>query len=139
MGTHDVGRAPRVHVQDRGAAGRRDSGGSSAGDRRSGRTTSEGRRSGGAGPRTAKAPRRSSTSIASDAFVLGAELPIVLSVPKAARLLGISKDLAYQLVSQGDLPAIYLGRRRVVVPTRRLLEFLDAEAGATRSSGARSL
>jgi excisionase family DNA binding protein len=71
--------------------------------------------------------------------MLGADLPIVLSVPKAARLLGISKDLAYELVRQGELPAIDLGRRRVVVPTRRLLEYVESDAAGAGSRRARSL
>jgi excisionase family DNA binding protein len=38
--------------------------------------------------------------------------PHVVSVPEAARLLGISKDLAYNLARRGELPgAFQLGRR----------------------------
>jgi excisionase family DNA binding protein len=38
--------------------------------------------------------------------------PYVVSVPEAAELLGISKDLAYDLARRGELPgAIQLGRR----------------------------
>ena len=38
--------------------------------------------------------------------------PYVTSVPEAARLLGISKDLAYDLARCGELPgAFQLGRR----------------------------
>ena len=38
--------------------------------------------------------------------------PYVVSVPEAARLLGISKDLAYDLARRGKLPgAFQLGRR----------------------------
>ena len=38
--------------------------------------------------------------------------PYVVSVPEAARLLGISKDLAYDLARRGELPgAFQLGRR----------------------------
>jgi excisionase family DNA binding protein len=59
-------------------------------------------------------------------FLLGDDLPIVLSVPRAARLLGISKDLAYELVAADKLPAIHLGRR-IVVPTRRLIEFIEGK------------
>jgi len=40
---------------------------------------------------------------------------LVLSVREAAALLGISKDLAYELVRTGEIPALKLGRR-VVVP-----------------------
>jgi len=38
--------------------------------------------------------------------------PDVISVPEAAKLLGISKDLGYDLARRGELPgAIQLGRR----------------------------
>jgi excisionase family DNA binding protein len=38
--------------------------------------------------------------------------PLVVSVPEAAELLGISKDLAYDLARRGELPgAFQLGRR----------------------------
>jgi excisionase family DNA binding protein len=38
--------------------------------------------------------------------------PYVVSVTEAAELLGISKDLAYDLARRGELPgAIHLGRR----------------------------
>ncbi len=38
--------------------------------------------------------------------------PFVLTVPEAAELLGISKDLAYDLCRRGEMPgALQLGRR----------------------------
>jgi excisionase family DNA binding protein len=37
------------------------------------------------------------------------------TVPEAARLLGISKDCAYDAARRGDLPVRFIGRR-VVVP-----------------------
>jgi len=41
--------------------------------------------------------------------------PYVVSVPAAAKLLGISKDLAYDLARRGELPgAFQLGRRWLV-------------------------
>jgi excisionase family DNA binding protein len=51
-------------------------------------------------------------------------LPLVLSVPQAASLLGISKDLAYDLTARGELPSLRFGRR-VVVPTKPLLALLN--------------
>jgi excisionase family DNA binding protein len=43
---------------------------------------------------------------------LGRGDPYLVSEPQAARLLGISKDLAYDLARRGELPgAIQLGRR----------------------------
>ena len=62
------------------------------------------------------------------------EVPIserlALSVEEAGALLGISRDLAYDLVARRELPSVRLGRR-LVVPRRSLEEALDrlAEAG----------
>jgi excisionase family DNA binding protein len=39
-------------------------------------------------------------------------------------MLGISKDLAYDLIARGDLPSVRFGRR-VVVPTKPLLTLLN--------------
>lgn len=47
---------------------------------------------------------------------------LAVSVEEAARLLGISRDLAYDLVSRGELQAVRLGRR-IVIP-RLSLELL---------------
>jgi excisionase family DNA binding protein len=46
------------------------------------------------------------------------------TVPEAARLLGISKDCAYDAARRGDLPVRFIGRR-VVVPRTALLRLLD--------------
>ena len=51
---------------------------------------------------------------------------MAVSVHEAASLLGISKDLAYDLVRRDELPSIRLGGR-VVVPTRPLLKLLGVE------------
>ncbi len=40
---------------------------------------------------------------------------LTLTVTEAAELLGISSDLAYELIGRGELPALRLGRR-IVVP-----------------------
>ncbi len=44
---------------------------------------------------------------------------MALSVEEAGALLGISRDLAYDLVARGELPSVRLGRR-LVVPRRAL-------------------
>jgi excisionase family DNA binding protein len=51
---------------------------------------------------------------------------VALSVTEVAKLLGISRALAYELVARGDLPALRLGRR-VVVPRVALAALLGAE------------
>jgi excisionase family DNA binding protein len=55
---------------------------------------------------------------------------LALSVEETGVLLGISRDLAYDLVARGELPSVKLGRR-LVVPRRALEEALDrlVEAG----------
>ena len=73
-------------------------------------------RSGGPRPGPASVP------IDNPASVLGADR-LVLSVTEAAALLGISRDLAYELAARGELPSIRLGRR-LVVPKLALLEML---------------
>jgi excisionase family DNA binding protein len=49
--------------------------------------------------------------------------PLTMSVEDAARLLGISRGLAYEAARRGDLPVIRLGRR-LLVPRARLLELV---------------
>jgi excisionase family DNA binding protein len=49
------------------------------------------------------------------------ELPLLLGVPRAAALLGISRAAAYRLVASGELPVRRLGGR-VYVVTARLLD-----------------
>lgn len=56
---------------------------------------------------------------------------IVLSVREVAALLGISKDLAYDLIRRDELPSVRLGAR-IVVPTRGLLQLLEG-SDATRT------
>ena len=72
-----------------------------------------------------------------NAFGTGDRHPVVpigerlaLSVEEAGALLGISRDLAYDLVARGELPSVRLGRR-LVVPRRALEAALGrlAEAG----------
>lgn len=48
---------------------------------------------------------------------------LALTVEEAGALLGISRDLAYDLVARRELPSVRLGRR-LVVPRRALEEAL---------------
>jgi excisionase family DNA binding protein len=43
------------------------------------------------------------------------DLPLLLAVPHAAQLLGISRAAAYRLVASGELPVRRLGGRIYVV------------------------
>lgn len=47
------------------------------------------------------------------------------TVEEAARSLGISRALAYDLVRRGDIPSLRLGRR-ILIPRRVLDELLIA-------------
>jgi excisionase family DNA binding protein len=47
-----------------------------------------------------------------------------VTVPEAARMLSISRSLAYDLVRRGELASIRLGRR-IVVPKVALFELLE--------------
>ncbi|HET9501241.1 MAG TPA: helix-turn-helix domain-containing protein [Marmoricola sp.] len=53
------------------------------------------------------------------------DLPMLIPVPRAAQLLGISRSAAYRCASCGDLPSTHLGGR-VYVITARLRELLSA-------------
>jgi excisionase family DNA binding protein len=50
------------------------------------------------------------------------ETPLLLSVPEAARLLGVGVTLGWEMVHGGQLPSVRLGRR-VLVP-RAAIEHL---------------
>ncbi len=55
-----------------------------------------------------------------------ADLPLLIPVPQAAKLIGISRTAAYRFASAGDLPTKRLGRR-VYVVSAKLREFIDTE------------
>jgi excisionase family DNA binding protein len=50
--------------------------------------------------------------------------PLLISVPDVARQLGIAKGLAYQMVRDGRLPSVLLGKRAVRVPWARLQSWI---------------
>jgi excisionase family DNA binding protein len=51
---------------------------------------------------------------------------LTLSVEHAAHLIGISRSTAYRLVQDGELPAIRVGRR-VLILKKPLMQMLEAE------------
>lgn len=51
--------------------------------------------------------------------------PILIPVPRAARLLGISRSAAYRCAASGDLPTTHLGGR-VYVVTAKLVQLLES-------------
>ena len=65
------------------------------------------------------------------------ELRIVLTVPEAARALGLGRNQAYAAVRRGELPAIRVGRR-LLVPLAALERLVDPPGGscpAQRTAG----
>lgn len=52
---------------------------------------------------------------------------LLLTVPETARLLRISRNLAYELVARGELPAIRFGRV-IRIPRHALDDWVGASA-----------
>jgi excisionase family DNA binding protein len=59
---------------------------------------------------------------------------LTLTVPEAARLLGVSRGVAYEAARTGDLPVVKLGRR-LVVPRARLTALLGEDAPTNGNGG----
>jgi excisionase family DNA binding protein len=55
-----------------------------------------------------------------------AGLPVLIAVPEAAKLLGISRAAAYRFASSGELPVKRLGRR-VYIVSAKLRKFIGPE------------
>ena len=51
--------------------------------------------------------------------------PLCISVPAAARMLGVSRNTGYEMARLGQLPTIKCGRRRLVVPKAALMKILQ--------------
>jgi excisionase family DNA binding protein len=50
--------------------------------------------------------------------------PATISVPEAARIMGLSRNGAYAAAARGDIPTIRIGRK-LLVPTQRLRAMLE--------------
>ena len=55
------------------------------------------------------------------------ELPLMLSVPEVAAVLGISRAGAYELVRSDGFPTLKIGSR-IVVPKEKFIEWVNAQA-----------
>jgi len=51
--------------------------------------------------------------------------PLCISVPEAARLLGVSRNTCYEMARLGQLPTIRCGQRRLVVPKAAFGKMLE--------------
>ena len=49
---------------------------------------------------------------------------LTLSVEEAGKLLGVSRQVAYQLIHRADFPTLHIGRR-ILVPKKQLEEWMD--------------
>lgn len=54
------------------------------------------------------------------------ELPLMLSVPEVAAVLGISRAGTYELVKSDGFPSLKIGSR-IVVPKERFITWIDAQ------------
>ncbi|MDE6280302.1 MAG: helix-turn-helix domain-containing protein [Oscillospiraceae bacterium] len=54
------------------------------------------------------------------------ELPLLLSVPEVAAVLGISRAGAYELVRSDGFPALKIGSR-IVVPKEKFIGWVNAQ------------
>lgn len=63
-------------------------------------------------------------------MTLDDDLPPILTVEQTAKLLGISRGLAFTAVRAGDIPSIRIGRR-ILVPRDRLRQMLGLDEAAT--------
>lgn len=57
------------------------------------------------------------------------QLPALISVPKAAKILGLSRASAYRFAAAGELPTRHLGGR-VFVVTHLLKAFIEGSEAA---------
>ena len=51
------------------------------------------------------------------------------SVPETAKILGISRSLAFKMVHSGEIKSLKLGEKRRVVPTIAILRMIEQAAG----------
>jgi excisionase family DNA binding protein len=58
------------------------------------------------------------------------------SVAEFARIVGISRSLAYELVREGRIRAVHINRR-IVIPHTAINQFLDQRSTDSHSEGSR--
>lgn len=63
-------------------------------------------------------------------MTLDDDLPPILTVEQTAKVLGISRGLAFAAVRTGDIPSIRIGRR-ILVPRDRLRQTLGVDRAET--------
>ena len=58
---------------------------------------------------------------------------LTLSVEEAGKLLGVSRQVAYQLIHRPDFPTLHIGRR-VLVPKKQLEAWMDRHVTGTEDN-----
>ena len=59
------------------------------------------------------------------------ELPLMLSVPQVADVLGIGRTNAYELVKEKDFPSLKIGSR-IVIPRDKFIQWIDEKVSEKR-------
>lgn len=54
------------------------------------------------------------------------QIPVVMSVPELAKLLGIGRNAAYDMVSAGLIRSVRIGKT-IRIPRTALIEFLERD------------
>ena len=58
---------------------------------------------------------------------ISGDKPLCISVPMAAKWLGVSRNTGYTMVKLRQLPVIMCGKRRLLVPVAALMKKLQTE------------
>ena len=53
---------------------------------------------------------------------------LAINVPELAKMLGVSRPVAYELTKREGFPAIRVSERRIIIPVDKLNEWLSREA-----------
>lgn len=56
------------------------------------------------------------------------ELPLMLSVPDVAKVLGISRAGAYELAHSREFPSMKIGSR-IIIPKKKFLLWIEKQCG----------
>lgn len=55
------------------------------------------------------------------------ERPLAVTIEKAGQLLGISRNMAYQMAKEGKIATVKLGEKRLLVPMAKLEQMLGID------------
>lgn len=56
------------------------------------------------------------------------ENKMTVSVDEMAKMLGISRSVAYQLIKERDFPVVRVSERRLIIPVKSLEKWLEERA-----------